>query len=152
MNLIPSSRRNLIDFGASFRNFSRLAGGDALPPSAPINALRYLRPASSLSCVPWRGLFGIQATPPEKAVDPPNTFCFSMISGERPSDLAASAAGTDAAPLPTITKSKLSSYCINPTLQRAVSKLTRVNARRAVAALRDLIILLAEALYLISHD
>src|ERR1700722_10311560 len=114
MNLTPCSRRNLIDFGASFRNFSRLAGGDALPPLAPINALRYVLPASSLSLAPWRGLFGIQATPPEKAVDPPNTFCFSMISAERPSDLAASAAGTDAAPLPTITRSKLSSYAISP--------------------------------------
>jgi len=67
---------------------------------------------SAESLIPLRfitGLFGAQTTPPDRAVDPPNLSVFSTISGRLPASSTASAAGTEAAPLPTMRKSQHSS-------------------------------------------
>src|SRR5579872_5203417 len=54
-------------------------------------------------------LLGAQITPPEVEVEPPNFSVFSRMTAFLPTVFSQRAAVTEPAPLPTMTKSKLSS-------------------------------------------
>src|SRR5271154_5342684 len=66
-----------------------------------------------------KGLLGIHITPPDFAVVPPTRSVFSRITTDRPPDRMTSAAHMDPPPLPTTTKSKLSSnpLMLSPSLK-----------------------------------
>ena len=58
------------------------------------------------------GLFGIQAMPPDMAVEPPIRSCFSSTSALPPASTAVSAATMPPPPDPTITKSTVESHVV----------------------------------------
>src|SRR3546814_7688211 len=60
------------------------------------------------------GLFGIHITPPEREVVPPTCPVFSTISTDFPASRSTSPAHIEPPPLPTTTKSWLSSNCVMP--------------------------------------
>ncbi len=58
------------------------------------------------------GLFGTQTTPPDIAVEPPTSSCFSSTSALAPAASAVSAATMPPPPDPTITKSTVESHSV----------------------------------------
>src|SRR5438067_13426025 len=90
---------------------------------------------SVLSSTPssfMKRLLGIHRIPPDLEVVPPMRSVFSRISGSNPIDFATSAAHIDPPPLPTITKSKVSSAVVSIVLSVRIYALGLLDRLRVV--------------------